>query len=107
MLCPFLMHRADIIKDIYSVLTLQESYNGLFNNPIIVNGQNILNVTECENGIGVIDCFGNTVMENKYDSVHVELKLTATNKTETATKIISFSKNIFQKGIVYDFDEWI
>ena len=92
---------------LYPVEDTYTAYNEFFNNPIIVNGQNILNVTEGENGIGVIDYFGNTVIQNKYDSVQVELKLTATNKTETATKIISFPKNIFQKGVVNDFNEWI
>ena len=82
------------------------AYEGLFNNPIIVNGQNVLNVTEGENGIGVIDCFGNSIMDHKYDSVQVKLTVTATNQTETETKTISFHKNTFQKGVVYDFDEW-
>lgn len=88
-------------KDDYKV------YEGIFNHPIIVNRQNILNITEGENGIGVIDSYGNVVIENDYDSVKVELIVTAVKGNNTQEKIIPFQKLDFQKGMVSDIEEWI
>lgn len=82
-------------------------YEELFNHPIIINRKNVCNITEGENGIGVIDSYGNVIMENKYDSVKAELKITAIKENETEQKIIPFQKEVFEKGMVSELEDWI
>lgn len=82
-------------------------YKEIFNHPIIVNRQNACNVTESENGIGVIDSYGNVIIENQYDSVKIELKVTAVKGNEKEQKIIPLKKLDFQKGMVSDIEEWV
>ena len=88
-------------KDGYKV------YEEIFNHPIVVTGQNICNITEGENGIGVIDSYGKLIIENQYDSVKVELKITAINKNEEVQKIIPFQKKAFEKGMVSQIEDWV
>lgn len=82
-------------------------HGGIFNHPIIVNRQNTLNIIEGENGIGVIDSYGDVIIKNQYDSVKVELKVTAIKGNKTEQKIIPFQKIAFQKGMVSEIEEWI
>ena len=77
----------------------------IFNHPIVVNRQNVLNITEGENGVGVIDSYGKTIIENKYDSVKLELKITAVKGNVTEQKIIPFQKCAFEKGMVSDIED--
>ncbi len=82
-------------------------YKEIFNHPIVINRQNVCNITEGENGIGIIDSYGNVIMENKYDSVKVELKVTAIKENETEQKTIPFQKESFEKGMVSELEDWI
>ena len=82
-------------------------YKEIFNHPIVINRQNVCNITEGENGIGVIDSYGKLIIENQYDSVKVELKITAINKKEKVQKIIPFQKDAFEKGIVSELEDWL
>lgn len=84
-----------------------KTYDGIFNHPIIVNCQNVLNITEGENGIGIIDSYGNVIVKNHYDSVKVELKVTASKGKEKEQKIIPLKKLDFQKGIISEIEDWI
>lgn len=84
-----------------------EVYRDLFNHPIVFNRKNISNITEGEQGIGMIDSYGNTIVENNYDSIEVELKITAKKGNVSKNKIIPFQKIIFQKGMVSDIENWI
>lgn len=79
----------------------------IFNHPIIVNRQNVLNITEGDNGIGVIDSYGKALIKNQYDSVKIELKVTAAKGNETEQKIIPFQKIAFEKGMVSDIEDWL
>ena len=85
------------VNDVYKV------YNGIFLQPVIVNRQNVLNVTEGENGLGVVDFCGNTVIDNQYEFIEVELKITATNGNKKEQKIIPVQKINFEEGIVSEF----
>jgi len=82
-------------------------YNELFNYPIVVNGQNVMNITEGDGGVGVIDALGNEILKNQYDSLTVELKITARQGDKTSEKTIPFSKNNFEKGIVCEIQDMI
>ncbi len=75
-------------------------YKGIFNHPIIMNHQNILNITEDGNGLGLIDSCGNVMIENNYDSVTIELTITAVKGNKKEQKIIPFQRFHFEKGIV-------
>ena len=65
-------------------------HKDIFNTPLVVNDRNILNIMQGDNGIGVIDSCGNTVVDNKYDFIKVELKITAQKGKETEEKIFLF-----------------
>lgn len=82
-------------------------YKELFNCPIIVNRRNVANVTEGESGVGLIDSYGNTIIDNCYDLIKVELKITAVRGDMAENKIIPFPKNTFGKWEVSDIEEWI
>lgn len=82
-------------------------YKDLFNCPIIVNRKNVVNITEGESGVGLIDSYGNIIIDNCYDSIKVELKITAIKEDKIENKIIPFSKNIYEKGVVSEIEEWI
>ncbi|MBO4896842.1 MAG: hypothetical protein J5590_00920 [Clostridia bacterium] len=56
--------------------------------PIIINGKNIINITEGENGLGVIDWCGNAITENKYDDISLELNIKAVNSNESIVKTV-------------------
>ena len=82
------------------------AYMHLFNRPIIINGRNIVNITEEYDGIGVIDSFGNTVIENSYDKINIEIKITATNKDTKIEKTLPVFKKVIEKGSVDDVSNW-
>lgn len=76
-----------------------QAYHDLFNYPIIVNDCNIANITEGEQGIGLIDSYGNHILSNNYNSITAELKITVVNTDEKTEKIISIPQCIFEKWI--------
>ena len=73
-------------------------YQDPINESIVVNQRNICNIAESENGIGVIDSFGNTIIENSYDEIFVEIKITAKNQHKCIEKIIPLSKEIYRRS---------
>ena len=73
-------------------------YGELFNYPVVVNHRNIINISQGENGLGVIDSYGNSIFENRYDYVNVELKVTAIKGEEQINKIIPIIQNTFGNG---------
>lgn len=64
-------------------------YQYPINESIIINRHNICNIAENEKGIGVIDSFGNAIIDNYYDEISVEIKITAKNNHERVEKSIS------------------
>lgn len=82
-------------------------YREIFNHPIIMNRRNVCNITEGEKGIGMIDSYGNVIVKNQYDSIQVELKITAMKGNETEQKRIPFQRLAFEKGMVSDIEEGI
>ena len=66
-----------------------------------------MNIIDGENGIGIIDSESNSIIENNYDEITVELKITAKNKNECVEKIIKTPDNIFTKDKVSDIGDWI
>ena len=76
-------------NDGYSFYNLPVSYS------IIVNDDNIVNIVEDENGVGVIDSFGNTIIENNYDKIQFEINITAVNKNEEIIKKLLLEKCLY------------
>ena len=81
-------------------------YENPLHHPVIVNKYNVVNIVDGENGIGIIDSFGNAVMENKYDEISLEIKVTAKNKNERIEKIIEIPKGKFDKNGVSEIEIW-
>lgn len=82
-------------------------YDGLFNHPIIINRYNVINISEGDEGIGVINSFGTHILENEYDEINVELKITATKNNAVEEKTIPFLEKTFKKGEVTDPKSWV
>lgn len=82
-------------------------YDGLFNHPVIINRINVINVSEGDDGIGIINSFGEQILDNVFDEIKIELKITASKGNSVSKKIISFSNNVFKKGDVSNPEEWI
>lgn len=57
-------------------------YNQPVNNAVIINDNNVTNIVENENGIGLIDSFGNSITDCQYDTIAFELKVTAADKNK-------------------------
>jgi len=72
-------------------------YSGIFNHPVIINHHNIVNVTEDENGLGVIGPCADIIIENAYDSLNIELTITAVKGDKKEQKIIPFQRFDFEK----------
>ena len=68
-----------------------------------MNKCNIANIIDGENGIGIIDSFGNPVTENEYDEISLEIKVTAKNKKEHIEKIIEIEITIIYKIYCFIF----
>lgn len=77
------------------------------NHPVIVNRQNVTNIMYGEKGVYLIDSLGNRIIENEYNSVKIELKITAINDNEKIEKIIPIPNNVFEIGKVTDIENWI
>lgn len=82
-------------------------YKNLFNHPIVLNRDNIVNIVEDEKGIGIIDSYGNDVLKNTYDNITVEIKITASKKNDKVEKIISSSKRIFDRDTISEIEDWL
>lgn len=65
--------------------------------PIVINSVNTVNITQGENGMGLADSFGKQIMENCYDRLRLELKITAFNCQENTEKTIPLFENSFEK----------
>lgn len=72
-------------------------YNLPVNYPVIVNGDNTVNIIENENGIGIIDSFGNIIINSEYDKILLELKVTATNKDRTIKQTVPY-KTVYRRS---------
>lgn len=92
---------------IYPTKDGYQTYHALFNQPIIINRRNVANISEGEEGVGVIDAQGNEILSNCYDAVRVELKLTAYRQGRESEKTIPLFEKTFQKGEVLDTSNWI
>lgn len=82
-------------------------YKHLFNNPIIINRNNVINIVESDNGMGVIDSFGNSIIDNEFKEIRLELKVTAISKDNKTEKTVVFPDNIYNSDTVKDIGEWI
>ena len=68
------------------------------NYPIIINGYNVIDVVEMENGIGVIDPFGNALTDSECEEISLELKITAVNKESRTEKTIPLPNSIYRRN---------
>lgn len=81
-------------------------YEDDLHHPLIINQENVLNVVLGENGLGIIDSFGNTIIDNDYDEIAVELNLSAANKNSSVKKTVAIRKAKFNKETISDISEW-
>jgi len=81
---------------IYPTENGYKPYEYPLNHPVIVNSYNVINIVDGEKGLGVIDSYGNSIMENRYNCIKIELKITAVN-SEEKTKKHSLSPIIYLK----------
>ena len=81
-------------------------YQYPINCPVIINKNNVINIVDGENGIGVIDSFGNSIIDDKYDEILLELKITAANQTERKEKFISVPNGVYNKAAIFQPDKW-
>ena len=103
----FVFYDARYSTYLYPAENGYKCYDGLFNHPVIVNRRNIVNISEGNNGLGIIDSYGNSIFESKYDCVDVELKVTAIRGREKIKKIIPIIHNTFGNGEVSEIETWI
>lgn len=82
-------------------------YEYSLNHPVIVSKYNVINIMDGEHGLSVIDSMGNSVLENEYKSIKIELKITAINNRERIEKIIPIPNNTFEIGRVSDIENWV
>ncbi len=81
-------------------------YEEILHHPLIINKENVLNIVFEDNKLGVIDSFGNSIIDNKYDRVKIDLCITASDKNEILKKIVSIPKCVFDKDTMSDIKEW-
>lgn len=67
----------------------------------------MINIVDGEKGIGVITPEGNTVIENKYGEITVELKITAKCEDEYIEKTVSLPNGKFNRETVVPVENWI
>lgn len=68
------------------------------NYPVIINGYNVIDVVEMENGIGIIDPFGNALTDSECEEISLELKITAVNKESRTEKTIPLPNSIYRRN---------
>lgn len=66
--------------------------------PVIINGYNIMNIVETENGTEIIDPFGNILIDDDYEEIYLELKITAVNKESRTEKTIPLPNSIYRRN---------
>lgn len=59
-----------------------------------------------EKGLGIIDSLGNTVLDNNYDEITIELTVSGINKNSKTKKIIKFPNSVFKKHTISDISKW-
>ena len=75
-------------------------YNQPVSRSITINDNNIVNIVENENGIGVIDSFGNIIIDNEYDEISFELNIIANTNNKLTTRNIPCQK-IYTRSWLY------
>lgn len=82
-------------------------YEYPLNHPVIINKYNVINIIDGENGIEIIDSFGNKVIEDKCKAVKIELKVTAIDDDKKVEKLIEIPDNTFTVKTVSAIENWI
>lgn len=83
---------------LYPYGNIYRFYPYSINYPVIINGYNVMDVVEMENGIGIIDPLGNAITDGEYEEVTLELKITAVNKESRAEKTIPLPNGICRRN---------
>ena len=79
--------------------------------PIIVNGQNVLNIIEeVKNkeavGIGSVDLKNKLILKPRFDNIKLELKVTMSNESETVEKVYEIPNGTFTKSSFVPTEDW-
>ena len=80
-------------------------YEYPLNGFIVINNDNIMNIVDGIGGIGIIDSFGNTIADNKYDAISLELKIRAVSENERIEKTIPLPNCTYSKDKVSYIEE--
>ena len=91
---------------IYPTANGYKPYEYPLNHPVIMNKYNVINIVDGEKGLGVIDSFGNNIIENRYNAIKIELKITAVTGEEKIEKIVPIPENTFEVGKVSAIENW-
>ena len=73
------------------------TYNGVVCESVDVCRDNVINITQGENGIGAVDCFGRKLLDDVYDCIELELKIIAAKGTDKKQSTVPLRKLSFQK----------
>ena len=57
-----------------------------------------MNIVETENGTEIIDPFGNILIDDDYEEIYLELKITAVNKESRTEKTIPLPNSIYRRN---------
>jgi len=73
----------DSVHKNYILPTFKAGHREYFSllRPVIINGDNIVNIVEDSGGLGVVDFANPAVIKPKYDKIKLELKVTLEDET--------------------------
>ncbi len=73
----------DSVHKNYILPTFKAGHREYFSllRPVIINGDNILNIVEDSGGLGIVDFANPAVIKPKYDKIKLELKVTLEDET--------------------------
>ena len=74
--------------------------------PIIINGQNVLNIIFENNKIGTVDLQNKLILKPRFDNIKLELKVTMTSKSEKVEKVYEIQNGTFSKGECVPMEDW-
>ncbi len=89
----------DSVHQNYILPTFKAGHREYFSllRPVVVNGDNIINVVEDVGGLGIVDFANPGVIKPKYDKIKLELKVTLENETRVREEYYPIPGGTFVK----------
>ena len=90
----------DVRHQNYILPTFKAGHREYFSllRPVVINGDNVLNVVEDNGVLGIVDFANPTVIKPKYDKVKLELKVTLEDETRVREEYYPIPGGIFVGG---------